>query len=83
MPLYADAVLAGAYRGARRDLTKTLYHAVSDKPVAAGRLHRNAFEALCNPALDLSGQQLMLARVDCPRCREIVARLVGGTVVPG
>lgn len=85
MALFSAGVLAGAYRGGRADLSVTLHHAVSDAPLHAGRLKRAYGQALCNPRLDIvdSGDWHELARVDCPRCREIVARLVGGVVVPG
>jgi hypothetical protein len=72
--LYADGVLAGAYRGRDISQRNLLSHAVSDTDFAIGRLRRRAGQALCVPTLDMSQQQLPLAQVDCPRCREIVMR---------
>jgi len=76
MAFHADGVLAGAYRGGRADLSKTLLHAVSDVPFTIGRLSRRAGQALCVPSLDMAGYYQPLSEVTCPRCREIITRLV-------
>jgi hypothetical protein len=76
MAFHADGVLAGAYRGSRAGLSKTLLHAVSDVPFTIGRLKRDFGQALCVPSLDMAGYFQPLAEVTCPRCRDIITRLI-------
>lgn len=76
MAFHADGVLAGAYRGKGASLATTLLHAVSDVPFTIGRLRRSFGQALCVPSLDMAGYFQPLSEVTCPRCRDIIVRLV-------
>lgn len=84
MPLFSAGVLAGAYRGGRADLTRTLSHAVSDCPVNVGRLRRGYGQAFCVPTLDLvdAGGWGSIERVDCPQCRDVLGR-IAATLMAG
>jgi hypothetical protein len=69
-------VLAAAYRGKDISERALLVHAVSDEPVARGRLRRDAREAFCDRKLDLvdEGGWQTEAEITCPKCLAILAR---------
>lgn len=53
------------------------YHAVLDQPLHAGRLHRDAGDALCRPRNKFWGLERSSAGqpVTCRRCLELAQRL--------
>jgi hypothetical protein len=72
--IYADGVLAGAYRGKDIAGRTLLMHAVSDRRIQIGRLKREPGEAFCDRNLQVAGCYEAGDKIDCPRCLEIVRR---------
>ncbi len=81
MALHSAYILAGAYKGGRRDLAVTLAHAVSDTAFESGKLTRDYGQALCVRKLDTvdAGAWGSIDTVDCPRCLVILKRINGQT----
>jgi hypothetical protein len=73
----AAGILSGAYKGKDISQRALLSHAVSTVDVSVGRLVRKAGEAFCNRKLDTADYYSWqdAAQVDCPKCRDILARL--------
>lgn len=81
--IFSGGVLAGAYRGRNLSARTLLHHAVADQPFTAGRLQRGHGQAFCDKSIDMvdSGGWDATNNITCPRCQEIVRRLMATGVV--
>ena len=79
-PVHTDGAVTAhveyAYNPRQGAMSNGSHHAVLDQPLHAGRLHREAGDALCKPARRFWGLEVGhdLANVDCRRCVEMLAR---------
>ena len=76
--VFAAGVLAGRYVGKDISERALLNHAVSDTDVSEGRLKRGPGEAFCNRKIELVDSVVWedADKISCPRCKDIVARIV-------